>query len=205
MTDPIRSALKRLLSAVLDGLGQDDHPMGWARVDDAIDAARAALPQPVPEVVEPSLEEVEDLCEEHCFNVEGYESIECLQGLINEAITRWGRPAPAPAEGEVAELVALIRQIALTWEPDEWLLGNMTAGQLARAADLLERRQTAPAPVPVGERSDQIEDLAADAVGALRYIEQSHGRLYGVGWDRVYEKADRLQPHALPLPSGEVK
>ena len=51
-----------------------------------------------------------------------------------------------------------------------------------------------------------MEDLAADAVSALRYIEAGHGRLYGVGWDRVYEKADRLHPfHALPLPAGEVK
>ena len=55
--------------------------------------------------------------------------------------------------------------------------------------------------VPVSERLQQMEDLAADAVAGLRYIEQSHGRLYGVGWDRVYKKADRLKPaQALPLP-----
>jgi hypothetical protein len=40
---------------------------------------------------------------------------------------------------ELNELVALIREIALAWEPEARLLGNMTAGQLARAADLLER------------------------------------------------------------------
>ena len=56
-------------------------------------------------------------------------------------------------------------------------------------------------PVAVSERLQQLEDLAADAVSGLRYIEQTHGRLYGVGWDRVYEKADRLQPaNALPTP-----
>jgi hypothetical protein len=38
----------------------------------------------------------------------------------------------------------------------------------------------------------QLEQALADAVSALRYIEQSHGRQYGVGWDRVYEAADRL-------------
>lgn len=43
----------------------------------------------------PSLEEVEELCEEHCFNVEGYESLECLQGLINDALARWGTPNQA--------------------------------------------------------------------------------------------------------------
>ena len=58
-------------------------------------------------------------------------------------------------------------------------------------------------PVAVSERLQQLEDLAADAVSGLRYIEQTHGRLYGVGWDRVYEKADRLQPaHALPTPEA---
>lgn len=60
--------------------------------NDILDRARAALAQPEPEG--PSIEGVEELCEEHCFNVEGYESIECLQGLINEAIARWGNPAP---------------------------------------------------------------------------------------------------------------
>lgn len=52
------------------------------------------------------------------------------------------QPEP-PAEGEVGELVALIRQIALAWEPDACLLGNMTAGQFARAADLLQHGQSA--------------------------------------------------------------
>ena len=61
----------------------------------------------------------------------------------------------------------------------------------------------AAAPVAVSERLQQLEDLAADAVSGLRYIEQTHGRLHGVGWDRVYEKADRLQP-ALPLPTPEA-
>ena len=56
------------------------------------------------------------------------------------------------------------------------------------------RAALAEQPVPVSERLQQMEDLAADAVAGLRYIEQSHGRLYGVGWDRVYEKADRLKP-----------
>ncbi len=107
-------------------------------------------------------------------------------------------PAP-PAAGEVAELVALLR-----YEAREADLDLMTAEQCHRAADLLEQRH--PTPVPVSERLRQLEDLAADAVSGLRYIEQTHGRLYGVGWDRVYEKADRLQPaHALPLPAGEVQ
>lgn len=89
---------------------------------------------------------------------------------------------------------------------DEWAadpICDQDAGCAAwnrRAADRAQRQ-----PVPVSERLHQMEDLAADALAGLRYIEESHGRLYGVGWDRVYEKADRLNPaHALPLP-GEVE
>jgi hypothetical protein len=69
-------------------------------------------------------------------------------GLLARARTALAQPehAEPPADGEVAELVALIRQIALAWEPDACLLGNMTASQLARAADLLEyMAQLAPA------------------------------------------------------------
>jgi hypothetical protein len=53
----------------------------------------------------------------------------------------------------------------------------------------------APRPIPVAERLEALETLARDAVSALRYIEQQHGRLYGVGWDRVFDAAA-----AIPLP-----
>jgi hypothetical protein len=69
----------------------------------------------------------------------------------------WGRPTPLPAtedssavqpaEGEVAELAGLLREVASAWEPDARLLGNMTAQQFARAADLLSRLSP-PQPVP---------------------------------------------------------
>jgi hypothetical protein len=39
----------------------------------------------------------------------------------------------------------------------------------------------------------KLESAYADAISALRYIEQQHGRLYGVGWDRVYAAAERLR------------
>jgi hypothetical protein len=67
-------------------------------------------------------------------------------------LTPMDEPEPR-ADGEVAELVTLIRQIALAWEPDACLLGNMTAGQLARAADLLESRGQ---PEPVGPTDEEI-------------------------------------------------
>lgn len=101
---------------------------------------------------------------------------------------------PAVAEGEVAELVAWLKENA----EDERQMSrgdNPASLKLDRAAELLNRHAA-------------MENLAADAVSALRYIEQTAGRLYGVGWDRVFDAAATLQPaHALPLPApqgGEV-
>lgn len=91
-------------------------------------------------------------------------------------------PHEPPVEGEVAELVARLGWIACQLGDINWQDDFET---ITRVADLLKRQQ-------------QMADLAADAVSALRYIEQQHGRLYGVGFNRVYEKADRLLPaHSL--------
>ena len=67
----------------------------------------------------------------------------------------------------------------------------------AKARAVLARYGTHPRPIPVGERLEALETLARDAVSALRYIEQQHGRLYGVGWDRVFDAAA-----AIPLPEA---
>jgi hypothetical protein len=77
--------------------------------------------------------------------------------------------------GELSELVAFLKQEA--GELD-YQFEHSPSEKMRRAATLLE----------------QLSDLAADAVAGMRYIEQSHGRLYGVGWDRVYAKADALNP-----------
>ena len=66
-------------------------------------------------------------------------------------------PPEPPVDGEVPELVALIRQCALAWEPDARLLGNMTAAQLVRAAELLERTATQPPEAPT---ISSVEDAA---------------------------------------------
>jgi hypothetical protein len=57
-----------------------------------------------------------------------------------------------------------------------------------------------PMAVPVAERLNALEELARDAVSGMRYIEQSYGRLYGVGWDRVFNAADKV----LPVPGAEA-
>ena len=103
MTDPIRAALKRLLSAVLEGLGQDDHPMGWAHVDDAIDAARAALAaEPVAEG--PTDEELDRLERQH-WEETGVEEQGQRETLFNHrsfaraALARYGHQPAPPAAG----------------------------------------------------------------------------------------------------------
>ena len=136
-----------------------------------------------------------------------------LPERLNEAAELLERRHPAPVplpEGEVGELVDLIRQIALAWEPDACLLGNMTAGQLARAADLLAQRH--PAPVPVSERLPQAEDCDAEGRCWWYRVEED-----GVGewFQRVpcqsaedfilYRITHWLPFHALPLPAGEVR
>jgi hypothetical protein len=119
------------------------------------------------------------------------------------------RAQPEPVPGEVQELVGLIRQIALAWEPDATLLGNMTAGQLARAAELLSQRHQQP--VPVSERLWEREGWCDEqgkcwwfnpgqpamsnphiATSSWRLCRMLNGKPMG---------AYSLPAHALPLPS----
>lgn len=73
----------------------------------------------------------------------------------------------------------------------------------AIAADRARRGHPTPQPVAYTERLQAVEALAADAVSGLRYIEQTHGRLYGVGWDRVFDAAAKFLPaNALPTPKN---
>ena len=56
---------------------------------------------------------------------------------------------------------------------------------------------TIPIPAPTGDVVEQAnwEIIARDAVAGLRYIEAHHGRLYGVGWDRVFNLFAALTDH----------
>lgn len=112
------------------------------------------------------------------------------------------------ADGEREELAALIDQIALAWEPEARLLGNMTAGQLARAAALL--RQPAPAPVPVAERPWERPGWC-DTEGRCWWLvpNQSWPSVYllKVVFPAADEDAHCLPHWALPQPpqGGEVE
>jgi hypothetical protein len=106
----------------------------------------------------------------------------------------------ADGDGEREELAALIHQIALAWEPDVCLLGNMTASQLARAAALL--RQPAPTPVPVADRPWEREGWCADWGWCWVFVQGQWVRDYPQNYpDGVF------LPHwAIPQPpqGGEV-
>ena len=187
--------------------------------------ARTALAEPEPEGPTPAgLNDDDDLeaAAQHIYEAMRFERVETTpawseqgnsfaQDAAREAaravLARWGRPvieessAVQPADGEVAELVALIRQIALAWEPEATLLGNMTAGQLARAADLLESLSP-PQPVPVSER------LPGDEL--CWWFEADEDCGYGSNWTLLRIRGSAigythwLPAHALPLP-GEVE
>lgn len=202
-SDPIRAALERLveLEAIYAAQGADVNMSDW---DAAIAAARAALEAEL-EGEGPSIEEFQDLCEEHCFNVEGYESIERLLGLINDAIFRWGRPAtpPAPVEGDVGELVAELRHFVVEYQKmrglhpesiysiQEGIEGreaHLRVSQLTCAAALLEQL-SAPAPACVG--ADQELDACCE------WVSQWCGR-----WPDGTRPEDELRTARRPKPSS---
>ena len=41
-------------------------------------------------------------------------------------------------------------------------------------------------------KARQLEDALIDARNGMRYIRQTHGKLYGVGFDRVEEKCAKV-------------
>lgn len=107
--------------------------------------------------------------------------------------------ASPPAEGEVAELVAWLRDHASA-------KGRIQRESFTRAADLLER-QAAPVPVPVTERLPGPEDCDEEGycwrwnMIAGSWARQPISR-------RWYEfETHWLPAHALPLPvpGGEVE
>lgn len=79
-----------------------------------------------------------------------------------------------PTPGEVEKLVKWLKEQAIVYQ--DYLQSPSGSKSLTRTAELLEK----------------YADLAEDAVAGMKYIESTYGRLYGVGWDRVYTKAKLL-------------
>ena len=128
-------------------------------------------------------------------------------------LARWGNPAPQPpAEGEVAELVAWLREqaeheLGSTFDAD-YFSEDPAARNLNRAADLLQRLSP-PQPVPVSERLPGPEDCDGD--GLCWWLIEPYPRPVGPGgklWSlsRYCPGSTYWLPaHALPLPAGEVE
>jgi hypothetical protein len=75
--------------------------------------------------------------------------------------------------------------------PDEWMMQRCDSwGEFSRAHIKEAAAWGWEQAIPDREK---LESAYADAISALRYIEQQHGRLYGVGWDRLYAAAERLR------------
>ena len=56
---------------------------------------------------------------------------------------------------------------------------ELTAGMIRRLAETEAKLSSAEATIK------SLRDALADALAGFRYIRQSHGDLYGVGWDRI--------------------
>ena len=116
-------------------------------------------------------------------------------------LARWRRPAPAPAEGEVAELVRWLRSRAgIPASPDF----PAVAAMLTRAADLLEQRH--PAPVPVAERLPGPEDCDAEGnIWAWRRFDpegdMDNGDFWCLAFCEWLEDEDCGYTHWLSYPS----
>ena len=124
--------------------------------------------------------------------------------LARAVLARYGHQ-PAPAEGEVAELVAWIRHDCQSGDLHPYWRVQQ---RLSRAADLLSQRH--PAPVPVSERLPGPEDCDAEgrcwwfnpgepamsnphiATSSWRLCRMLNGKPMGTNW---------LPVIALPLPA----
>lgn len=185
-----------------------------------IDRARAALAQQEPEVVGPtdeellSLDQLRDTWNAQADAMNSWDELgidEIIWWAQRQAIARWGRPSPAPAEGEVAELAVFLRGCA----DDHHGHGRR---QFTRAADLLER-QAAPVPVAVSgwqpintAPKDGTEILASDydAIEIASWVAPRFD--VGITGEWTNREGEAIYPawwqplaDHPPLPSGEVE
>jgi hypothetical protein len=146
---------------------------------------------------EPTNQQIDELWDEVASYFHLYDE---ARELVREALARWGpRAALAEGAGVGASDGALdgLFDVACATSGQSARSLRINRVQFRKAArDALARYGT-PRPIPVAERLEALEALSRDAVSALRYIEQQHGRLYGVGWDRVFDAAA-----AIPLPEA---
>lgn len=191
--------------AVGEGLWDGDEDEGL------LNRARAALAQPESEVVGPSDEDVEaaarviygsmrfdriDSTSDWVPNGNSFAQDEARR-CARAVLSRWSRPAPAPA-GEVGELLAWLRDHACVLNPS-------AERKARRICDLLERR-AAPVPVAVSERLPGAEDVCAKLRYCWWWNQEQDVWMYGDASHADHAVYTHWLPaHALPLPSGEVE
>lgn len=174
----------------------------------AADRARRPAPQPEPEGLEltdEELVELERVARDLQWCARGWEPKAMLVGnvraseieeLCSAFLARWGHPTPQPpADGEVAELVAWLRLNAEEYASDGC---PNSADHFTRAAELLQRQH--PQPVPVAERPPGPKDCLDE--GWAWFFSPR------VGWRQAVLPVSPaythwLPFHALPLPTSE--
>ena len=215
MTD-FRAELQALIDAADSHVSPyRSHEDAW---DAALDRARTLLSQPEPEG--PTDEEWDALVERAWdkYQTVGYQGERFIYDhdfnnaldYVRKELARFSRPTPQPtnkksltvqpADGEVAELVADMREQA-NHGYSEFIGGD----DLRRAADLLE--QLSPLqPIPVSERLPGPGDCDADGRVWWLGVETWMLRTYAVVAGAAIPLGTHWLPaHALPLPSGEVE
>jgi hypothetical protein len=106
-----------------------------------------------------------------------------------ERLEQAQQPEPEPADGQTLHTVAL-RMVDT--------LANLDV--LPEITDTIRRAIREPMAPPAPSTPHAAIEALRDAISALRYIEQGHGRLNGVGWDRVFDAAAPFLA-AEPAPS----
>jgi len=129
--------------------------------------------------------------------------------LKEQAFAALVQPEP-PADGEVAELVAALKNDAECVEAEQHDLCNMTAQQMHRVADLLERLAQ---PEPQGPTNEEI--LALSQEHGVSYTMRDGGVIYGrrEGYDMRDDVLSFAQavlarwgrPAIEPVPQQEVE
>jgi len=170
MTD-FRALCDELLDEVIAGpLILDRELIARARAALADEPAVPEGREPASVTWQPSYDDLSKLCLQHGLDVDSWplEKFDALWETVRAALSRWGNPAPQPpAKGEVAELVAWLREqaeheLGSTFDAD-YFSEDPAARRLNRAADLLQRLSSSqPQPVPVSERLPVAEDCDAE-------------------------------------------
>ena len=163
MTDTFRALCAELIAS-WDADGCDWKPQHQARWESTVNRARAALADEpaVPECSEPAAvtgqlsdEEWDALVERvwDKYETVGYRGERFMYDgdfgsaldLVRKELSRWGHQPAPPADGEVAELVAWLRETGDTIQPSHLAEHQ----RYKRAAELLERQVVVPVAVSV--------------------------------------------------------